>query len=59
MLLYEFGDRQKLTELIQSALLDPRKEEIRAWATKFQTEAEENLQRWIQIVEGDPIDSSC
>jgi glycosyltransferase involved in cell wall biosynthesis len=51
MLLYEFGDLDALTAHLRQALCDPSKKEIQRWAQVFQRQAEENLERWKDIME--------
>lgn len=50
MLLYEFGDLDALVANLRSALSNPSANEVEQWASVFQREAEENLERWMRIM---------
>ncbi len=52
MLLYEFGDIDTLTKLLKEALAGSNKENIASWGAVFQRQAEENLERWKEILQG-------
>ncbi len=48
MLLYDYGDEKELIRQIKRALFSPPVQDVRAWAERFQREAEENLQALIK-----------
>jgi glycosyltransferase involved in cell wall biosynthesis len=45
MLLYDFGDEEELERQLSRGLFNPPSEDAEVWATMYQREAEENLQK--------------
>lgn len=51
MLLYNFGDLDALVTHLREALFRSSADDVKPWAGLFQREAEENLQRWMRIMQ--------
>jgi glycosyltransferase involved in cell wall biosynthesis len=51
MLLYDFGNLEALTAHLKQALFASSREEIEGWAEVFQSQAEENLEKWKRILQ--------
>jgi glycosyltransferase involved in cell wall biosynthesis len=54
ILIYDFEDTEALLAHLRKVLTDPDSRDIDHWAAVFQREAEENLERWKEILEVPP-----